>query len=496
MSDRFLGLSPLQDVSILRKFTVLFLVMSILPLLVLFYLYHQVKASGRIDITEDTFNTTLLLVGTGIAVGYFSMRMLLKKIITLTITHHTNLMQVLGKEKVEKISTKGGDEIAVMDQTFREMINSLEQNIRYLQNAKQTLHSVLAKVGEGISSLQNIDSFLNLILETVVDALDAKVGVLLFHDDSRGELWIKTVYGEKKSDSEVRIPLAKSMFRQLIKEKRPIVIEQMMEDSLEYREYSNLFVAPFLCTPLMINERVLGFMVVGGKKNPRQFFGEDEKNIMFNLGMQTAVAIENARLSEDAEKTYFETISALALAVDARDRYSRGHLDRVAAYVVRLGNKLKVSPADLKILHDAAKLHDVGKIGVPDEVLMKADSLSDQEWAVMKKHPEIGEGIIKPIRSLRNLCDIIRHHHEKLDGSGYPDGLKGEDISLLVRITTVADIYDALTTDRPYRKRFTFAEAAEELRGMKGKLDQRIVEAFLSTFDEEPKSNESIGRNF
>jgi len=173
----------------------------------------------------------------------------------------------------------------------------------------------------------------------------------------------------------------------------------------------------------------------------------------------------------------------LALAVDAKDRYSRGHLDRVANYVVRIAQKMNLGGESIKTLRDAAKLHDVGKIGVPDEVLMKSSPLTPDEMVIMKKHTEIGETIIKPIRQLRNLCDIVRHHHEKLDGTGYPDGLRSDQISLLVRITTVADIYDALTTDRPYRKRHSFEDACRILRDLKGQIDQSVVEAFLSTFN-------------
>ena len=209
-------------------------------------------------------------------------------------------------------------------------------------------------------------------------------------------------------------------------------------------------------------------------------------NLFHNLALQTAVAIENSRLNEDAERTYFETISALALAVEAKDPYSRGHSDRVAKFVVQIGKHLNLSPEDLHILRDAAKLHDLGKIGVIDKVLKKEGPLTEQEMAMMRKHSEIGEGIIKPIRSLRNLCDLVRHHHEKLNGNGYPDGIKGEEIHRLVRILTVADIYDALTSTRSYRSAFTADKAFEELRKMKDQVDQEIVEAFAATFKEHP----------
>jgi len=122
-------------------------------------------------------------------------------------------------------------------------------------------------------------------------------------------------------------------------------------------------------------------------------------------------------------------------------------------------------------------LHDIGKIGVLDKILTKKGPLDRDEMAMMRRHPEIGESIIKPIASLRNLCDIIRHHHEKLDGSGYPDGLKDGEISLPTRILTIADIYDAMTSERPYRISYTPVKAVAHLRSLRGELDQQVVDA-------------------
>jgi len=148
-----------------------------------------------------------------------------------------------------------------------------------------------------------------------------------------------------------------------------------------------------------------------------------------------------------------------------------------------IGEKLGLDESEIKILRDAAKLHDVGKIGIADDILCKNGPLNDEEWIVMHKHPEIGESIVKPVSSLRVLCDIIRHHHEKLDGTGYPDGLKGEELSPLVRIAAVADIYDALTTTRSYRAKFSRETAYDIMKKMKDQLDQDIVDVLFDVLD-------------
>jgi len=265
----------------------------------------------------------------------------------------------------------------------------------------------------------------------------------------------------------------------MLLKKKSLVLTRMSSEITVQPEHKHLFEAPVLCSPLILHDNILGIIAISGRANGG--FEDEELGLLFNLASQTAVAIENSKLNQDLEATYFETISALALAVDAKDKYSRGHLDRVAHYCVMIAQKMELDEQEIKTLRDAARLHDLGKIGIPDEVLTKPGPLDDQEWILMRKHPEIGEGIIKPIRSLEHLCDIIRHHHEKLDGTGYPDRLKGNEITKLVRITTVSDIYDALTTDRSYRPKMSSKQACAELRKMAGAIDQEIVEVFIQT---------------
>jgi HD-GYP domain-containing protein (c-di-GMP phosphodiesterase class II) len=262
------------------------------------------------------------------------------------------------------------------------------------------------------------------------------------------------------------------------KEKKPLLIPRLHK--LKPEEENDPFTPPLLAVPLMFQEKVVGVLVVSGKAVGDNF-GEDELLIVSNLASQTAVAVENERLNQDAEETYLQTISALAIAVEARDTYSRGHLDRVSEYAVRIANKLGLDEHLIKDIKDAAELHDVGKIGISDDILKKASSLTGEEARIMNKHPIIGEAIIKPVRRLSSLCDIVRHHHEWIDGSGYPDGLKGDEISIGAKILCVIDSFDAMTTDRPYRKALSLNEAKAELKRYVGiRYDPKVVEVFLS----------------
>lgn len=170
---------------------------------------------------------------------------------------------------------------------------------------------------------------------------------------------------------------------------------------------------------------------------------------------------------------------SMAKTVESKDRYTQGHVDRVSEIAISIGKEMKLSRSELEALRFGGALHDIGKLGIPGKILNKPGPLDDEEWAIMREHPEIGYRICLPLKkNLGQALDVVRHHHEKLDGSGYPDGLKNEDISLVARIMAVADIYDALITDRPYREAMSNNKALEILNreACEGKLDRNVVE--------------------
>lgn len=177
---------------------------------------------------------------------------------------------------------------------------------------------------------------------------------------------------------------------------------------------------------------------------------------------------------ENAETVLF----SLALSIEAKDPYTRGHCDRLSAYSEAMGRRLGLPQDQCVALRRAGVVHDIGKIGVPEHVLLKQSDLNDDEWAVMKQHPVTGERICSPLKSFRLVLPIIRHHHEKLDGSGYPDGLKGDKIPLTARALQITDIYDALVTDRPYRRALSHEEAIKTMRSeaRRGWWDSSLID--------------------
>jgi HD-GYP domain-containing protein (c-di-GMP phosphodiesterase class II) len=186
-------------------------------------------------------------------------------------------------------------------------------------------------------------------------------------------------------------------------------------------------------------------------------------------------------VSEAVEKAHFETVMALSEALDAKDSYTAGHSRRVMQYSVRIAWRMGLGDRDFELLKKSALLHDLGKIGVPDAILRKRDGLSREEFDVIRSHPCIGADILKAVGAFRSLVPAVYYHHERFDGRGYPDGIKGDDIPIQARIISVADSFDAMTSNRAYRDAFPAADALREIERNRGtQFDPQVADAFVS----------------
>ena len=235
---------------------------------------------------------------------------------------------------------------------------------------------------------------------------------------------MKVSHNMPDSLSKINIDSKKGLVGRVIELKKLEVVSDVSTNVAAYFEFeSGLAKDSIMVAPLFSKDKIFGVMVICDKAN-RKSFNRDDIALLSNVTTQVSIAIENYQLNEDAEKTYLETITALAVAVEAKDSYSRGHIDRVAGYIERLGKAMKLDEEMMKILKSGAILHDVGKIGVRDEVLKKQGPLNKEEQREMEQHVIIGVNIIKPIRHMSALCDLVRYHQELYNGTGYPDGLE------------------------------------------------------------------------
>ena len=199
------------------------------------------------------------------------------------------------------------------------------------------------------------------------------------------------------------------------------------------------------------------------------------------LGSQIAFVIQNTELFNNLEKAYIDTLSALTNAIDAKDSYTKGHSDRVTDLSVKLAIEAGVENREVERIRLGGMLHDIGKIGIPEIILNKPGRLDDNEFEVIKSHPVLGVGILGNVEFLQNVVPIIKHHHERYDGRGYPDKLKGTEIPYLARIVSIADTFDAMTTNRPYRKALTTEESLKEIEKCKGtQFDPELADIFVN----------------
>ncbi|SHJ02980.1 HDIG domain-containing protein [Dethiosulfatibacter aminovorans DSM 17477] len=201
------------------------------------------------------------------------------------------------------------------------------------------------------------------------------------------------------------------------------------------------------------------------------------------------------KLYVDMRANYYDTVKALINTIEAKDPYTSGHAARVGKYAVAIAKEMKLKPSQIDTIKNAALLHDIGKIGVNDNVLNKKERLTDEEFDIIKSHPSVGYDIIKDIGFLHNVMDIVKHHHERWDGTGYPDGLSGEDLPLETTILTVADSFDAMVTDRPYRKALSVETALGEIVRCAGtQFNPGIVAVSIKVLQRYEKDIESVNR--
>ena len=242
--------------------------------------------------------------------------------------------------------------------------------------------------------------------------------------------------------------------------------------SLEFEKHIldiNRIILIFVLSGLLI----LYFLLIRIIRNASKTLVEQNQNLI-----QQKYELENAY--DKLQHTYRDTVIALSRAVDARDPYTAGHSERVAAISSKIAKKLGVAKKEVEQIELAAQFHDIGKIGVPDNILLKPGKLTEMEFNVIKEHPGIGTNILSNIEFLKDTLPIILHHHENYDGRGYPYGISGTEIPVGSRIISIADTYDAMTSDRPYRKALSHEEAIREIVRCKGtQLDAEIIETAL-----------------
>jgi len=344
----------------------------------------------------------------------------------------------------------------------------------------------LAAASTVINSTLDLKELLKLIMELAASSLRAEASSILLKDKATGDLFFDVATGgAAEAVKTIRIPRGQGIAGHVAETAESLLVPDCSQDPRFFKgadEKSRFVTRNIVAVPLIARGETIGVVEVLNRKGPGTF---DQGDLMLlrALGHQSAVAIQNAQLFHDVESGFLSTVQALAQAVDAKDSYTAGHSSRVTQYSVLIAEELGLDPELIRKVRLSGLLHDVGKIGIMDSVLSKPGKLTDEEFALMKKHPVVGGHILEPVVQLADVIPGVISHHERFDGKGYPQGLKGEEIPLQGRIIGVADAFDAMTSHRVYRPRLSDQTAIEELKKNSGtQFDSRMVEAFLSVF--------------
>jgi response regulator RpfG family c-di-GMP phosphodiesterase len=375
-----------------------------------------------------------------------------------------------------------------LHQELKARNEDLEVHVKRLRSLNES--------GRALHSILNIKELLSFTIQLMATELKAKRVSLMILDKRTNELVIEASVGiDAQVAQAVHVPVGAGIAGWVAQEGKALLVEDIEQDSRfknqrDGSDYdSNSFIsAPLLLSvPIQYQNTIIGVININNKEDGGVFTKSDLAFVS-TLASQAAIAIENARIFEKLKEIHIEAITALAEALEAKDATTGQHSARLIQYAMGVADRLGLDLEAKEILRYASVLHDVGKIGVREQVLQKPGKLTPEEFEEMKQHPRLGASIVKKVAFLSSVAPAILGHHERYDGNGYPHGLLGESIPMEARIVSVMDSFDAMTSDRPYRKAPGKEYAIKELKAHAGsQFDPRVVEAFLAVLEENGK---------
>ncbi len=386
-----------------------------------------------------------------------------------------------------KVSVAGSNEVATLASSFNDMTESLRERSESLTKKVLEL-ATLYEMSRALGSTLDMDDLLGSVLDSALRIFDLGLGYVTLREKDTSELTIRAARG---GDHDATTAIRSSMSEWVVREGRPLIFNPDPAAGADRIDVVTGAKAA-LCVPLVSAEGTIGSITIGSN-DPTYRFNSDDVRLLSTIANHVTIAIGNIELFTTLQEAYLATVRSLAAAVDAKDTYTRGHSDRVAGYATLIAERMGLAHEQRTALEMAAYLHDIGKIGVKEEILLKPGMLTADEMDQMRHHPLIGANILKPVAFPWAITPVVRHHHEHYDGSGYPAGLTGEEIPLLARILTAADSYEAMTADRPYRAGRLSAEAITEMRRCAGsQFDPRVVEVLAEIVEELERTGDGL----
>ncbi len=367
-----------------------------------------------------------------------------------------------------------------LEDEIQKSVDDLQSVNRELKKKVLDLRSIF-DLSQDLNRLRDPEELTNVFFLTVAGQLGIG-SVCLFFSPTDTENYLSYVGGRGIRDAVLRtVRLSRetgmSHFLLARQEMLDLRSDEMPDDARREIEFMRDLGFHY-CYPLIVKSSLIGIVFLGAKVSDQEYSAND-REVFRSICSSFTTGLDNARLYSELQSTYLSTIKVLVSTIEAKDSYTRGHTERVAMFARLIAEEMGLDKKDLETVSFGAALHDIGKLGVYEDILNKPGELTEGEWEIVRSHPAVGANIIKNMKFLEAACDLVRHHHERLDGRGYPDGLKGDQISLGARIVAVADSFDAMTSDRPYRTAFGYGEAIKQLKLQTDKFDADVIDHLI-----------------
>jgi putative nucleotidyltransferase with HDIG domain len=365
-------------------------------------------------------------------------------------------------------------------------VDKLRMQIDELKSIIQEQEQIIKSI-ELINSSIDLETLLNNLMNIVSRTVNSEAASVLLMDQEKEQLYFFTAVGEKKDElKKVYLDKNEGIAGWVSLHGRPLIVNDVTRDhrfAKKVDSFTGFTTKSVICVPLTIEGEIIGVVEAVNKRDEKGF-SEKDVHLLTSLSYSAALAIHKSQLYQNLNDLFLGTVRALSSAIDAKDPYTHGHSSRVSKYSVMIAEELGLSKEEVKKVELAALLHDIGKIGIPERILRKEGKLTEEEYEEIKKHPTVGAEILSSISQLKDVIPAIQHHQERYDGKGYPAGLWNDNIPLYARIISVADTFDAMTSDRPYRKHFPEDVALKEIELNKGlQFDPLCVEAFIRAYN-------------
>lgn len=406
-----------------------------------------------------------------------------KRVAELSIAIDNVKKNLVENNAAEQDRINAIDQLTNLSSSLFEIAGEISQN-----ESERNKLLTLSEIGGKINSHLGTEEVLNQVMDSIIEITGAERSLLMLLDDeSKLQMRVGRNWSHKSESKDAMI--SRTVAQRVAQSGIAVLTSNASEDPAFSSKHSVLTqsLRSILCVPLIIKEKVIGVIYVDSRIHAG-LFTEEDLHLLTSFADQAALALDNANLVEglrqsnqNLEAAYETTLEGWAMALEMRDNETQGHTIRVTELTVHLATYMGISSEELKQIQRGATLHDIGKMGIPDSILLKPDFLTEEERKTMQNHPNYAREMLEQIPFLRPALDIPLYHHERWNGTGYPEGLQGEDIPLPARIFAVVDVWDACVSDRPYREAMPGKVVLAMIQEESGKhFDPAIVKNFTA----------------